>query len=81
MWARSSYIDKDLTPVRARLRRLLLELSADPRVQLQVIVVTHSRNVMDEADYFIALKDGCNFSRGTPHSGGLVLSQQLNIYL
>jgi hypothetical protein len=60
------YIDKDLTPVRARLRRLLSALNADPRVQLQVIVVTHSRNVMDEADYVIALKVAASFP-GDPH--------------
>jgi len=51
-----------------------MALNGDPRVQLQVIVATHSCNVMNEADYAFALKDGCVFSRGTPHSG-LVLLQ------
>ena len=65
------YLDKDLSAVRARVRMHLSKLIADPKVRLRVIVPTHSRSVMQEADYVVVLKDGSVFSKADATQGNL----------
>jgi hypothetical protein len=60
------YLDKDLTSVRETVCKSLRSLSSDSVVRLRTIVATHSKNVMSEADYVVALKGGVLYSKGAP---------------
>mmetsp|Transcript_11028 Transcript_11028/g.18505 ORF Transcript_11028/g.18505 Transcript_11028/m.18505 type:complete len:256 (-) Transcript_11028:15-782(-) len=61
------YLDKDLTAVRTKVINSLRALGNDPKLQLQVMIITHSKSVLQDCtDYAFALRNGHLFSEGNP---------------
>ena len=61
------YLDKDATSVRSNIYRTMKLLSHHPKLQLQVIIITHSKAVFNNfCDKVIVLKEGRLYFEGNP---------------
>lgn len=70
------YLDKDLPSIKNKLVKVLRQLCEHPDINLTVLVITHSRSVMNQfSDHVIALNNAYVFSEGKPDK--IVLPAQL----
>ena len=63
------YLDKDVLEVKKKIGKFLRSMCADPEINLQVFIATHSESVMREcSDWTIVLNRGRLFHQGPPQS-------------
>jgi ABC-type glutathione transport system ATPase component len=61
------YLDKDIKSVRNQVYKNLLVLCADDEIQLQVLLITHSKSTQLEcSDYTVVMHDGRVYAEGPP---------------
>jgi len=66
------YFDKDLRPIIMKNAETIYSLCQSPEVQLQIFIVTHSRNVMQEfSSHIYVVHKGSLYSRGNCQSVNL----------
>jgi hypothetical protein len=60
------YLDKDMTPIKTTFFKKLNELCAHPDIDIQVLIVTHSKSVCHYCDSVIVLQQGIFYRQGIP---------------
>jgi Fe-S cluster assembly ATPase SufC len=60
------YLDKDMTAVKDTFFRKLKELCTHPNIDIQVLIVTHSKSVCHYCDSVIVLQQGTFYRQGLP---------------